>query len=177
MLLSPLFCIPSAFPYHLHNSLPYVPCRRFHWSESGYHGSFAVETLFLPHWLLLPFLLLSEVLLCIFHLFPVPFSDVPDWFCMSRTRIYWTSGNKEKWHLLRLMEGYKTPLCPEDMHKYNNHAASAWFHNIQFLPSSNDKYADCLHAFSLPEQLRCRLYSAPTGSRHCWQQWFPRLQQ
>ena len=29
------------------------------------------ETLFLPHWRLLPFLLLSEVLLYIFHLFQI----------------------------------------------------------------------------------------------------------
>ena len=35
------------------------------------------ETLFSPHWRLLPFLQLSEVLLYIFHLFPVPVSGVP----------------------------------------------------------------------------------------------------
>ena len=29
---------------------------------------------------------------------------------------------------------------------------------------------------SLPEQLRCRLYSVPTGSHYCWQQRFRRLQ-
>ena len=177
MPLSPLSCIPSVSPYHLHNGQPHQSCRRFHWSEYGYHGSSAGGTLFLPHWRLLPFLLLSEVLLYIFLLFPVPVSDASDWFCTSRTRIYWTSENKEKQHLLHLMEDYGILPYPEDIHKYNNHAASAWFRNIWFLHFSNEKCADCLYVSSLPEQLRCQPYSAPTNSHHCWQQWFPRLQQ
>ena len=57
-------------------------------AEAGYHGSSSEETRFLPHWRLLPFLQLSEVLLYIFHLFPVPASGVSDWFYMSRARIY-----------------------------------------------------------------------------------------
>ena len=177
MPLWSLPCIPSVSPYCLHNSLPHWSCRRFHWSESGYHGSFAVETRFLPHWLLLLFLLFSEVLLYIFHLFPVPVSGVPDPLCNPRSRIYRIWVNKEKRQLLHLAAGYGILLYPEDMRRYNNHAASAWFHNIRFLPSSNDRYADCLYAFSLPEQLRCRLYSAPADSHHCWQQQSLRLQQ
>ena len=74
------------------------------------------------------------------------------------------------------MEGYEILLYLEDMHKYNNPAASALFRNIRFLHSSNDKCADCLYAFSFPEQPRCQLYSAPEGSHRYWQQLFHRLQ-
>ena len=35
------------------------------------------------------------------------------------------------------MEDYGTLLYPEDMHKYSNPSASAWFRSIRFLHSSN----------------------------------------
>ena len=75
------------------------------------------------------------------------------------------------------MEDYGTLLYPEDMHKYSNPSASAWFRSILFLHSSNDKCADCLYAFSFPEQLRFQPYSVLTDSHHCWQQQSHHLQQ
>ena len=177
MPLWSLPCIPSVSSYPLHNGLPHRSCRRFHWSVSGYHGSFAVETRFLPHWLLLLFLLFSEVLLYIFHLFPVPVSGVPDPLCNPRSRIYRIWVNKEKRQLLHLAAGYGILPYPEDRHKYNNPAASAWFHNIWFLHFLNEKYADCLYALSLPGQPDCRQYPVPAGFHRCWQRWFPYLQQ
>ena len=38
-------------------------------------------------WLLLPFSLLSKALPYIFHLFPVPVSDIPDWFYIPRAKL------------------------------------------------------------------------------------------
>ena len=77
------------FTQNLKRSHPCAPNSIFYVSRilGTYHSS-AGETLFLPHWQPLPFLQLSEVLLYIFHLFPVPASGVSDWFYMSRARIY-----------------------------------------------------------------------------------------